>query len=88
MKHKRTRRGIPKRQKNLDIYYCNVNGFKSKQESIKNIVEELQPKIMAMCETKLASGQTIKNILPSYQVCSRNKKAGEKGIAYKPSNPL
>ena len=34
-----------------------------------------------MCETKLASGQTIKNLLPNYQVCSRNIKAGEKGIA-------
>ena len=34
-----------------------------------------------MCETKLASGQIIKNTLPNYEICSRTKKIGEKGIA-------
>ena len=80
-KFKKTRRGKPVRQKNLDVYYCNVNGFKSKVESIKNIVEKHQPQIMALCETKLGSGQVIKNALPGYEVCIRNCKTGQKGSA-------
>ena len=81
MKKKKTRRGKKKKQKNLNIYYCNVNGFRSKQDSIKNIIEQVQPKIVALCETKLESGKTIKSALPGYEICSRKKKAGEKGIA-------
>ena len=63
------------------MYYCNVNGFKGKQESIKNIVEKIQPKIVAICETKLGCGQTIKSTLPGYEVCPRNNKTGQKGLA-------
>ena len=46
VKQRRTRRGKPSKQKQLDIYYCNVNGFKGKLESIKAIMEKLQPKII------------------------------------------
>jgi exonuclease III len=34
-----------------------------------------------LCETKLASGQTIKNAFPDYEIVSRPIKAGQKGIA-------
>ena len=58
-----------------------MNGFLSKQESIKKIAAELQPKIIALCETKLASGKIIKTLLPGYEVCSKTTKAGQKGLA-------
>ena len=58
-----------------------MNGFKGKQDSIKIIVEQIQPKIIALCETKLSSGQVIKNALPEYEICSRTKKLGQKGVA-------
>ena len=81
MKKKRTRRAKTKSQKNLSVYYCNINGFRSKQDSLRQIIDRLQPKIVALCETKVPSGKTIKRILPDYEVCSRQQKAGQKGIA-------
>ena len=58
-----------------------MNGFKGKQDSIKIIVEQIQPKIIALCETKLSSGRIVKNTFPEYVVCPRTKKSGEKGMA-------
>ena len=45
------------------------------------MVDELQPKIIALCETKLGSGKAIKNLFPEYEVCSSTKKVGQKGLA-------
>ena len=45
------------------------------------IINEVKPQIIALCETKLASGQTIKNALPDYEICQRSTKAGQKGMA-------
>ena len=58
-----------------------MNGFKSKQNSIRNIVDKLQPKVIVFNETKLASGTTVKKLLPEYEICSRNIKSGKCGIA-------
>ena len=80
-KRKKTRRGKKKKSKDISIYYCNVNGFKGKQNSIQNIIENLQPKIVAFCETKVAPRYNIKNVLPQYEIISRPTKCGEKGIA-------
>ena len=44
-------------------------------------MEKLQPKIFALCETKLASGNVIKNLLPNYEVSTRPTKAGQSGLA-------
>ena len=63
------------------MYYCNVNGFQCKKESILKIVETLNPKIIALCETKLATGNTIKAMLPDYEVCAKPNKIGKSGIA-------
>ena len=63
------------------MYYCNINGFKSKQDSITNIIKEVKPHIFAMCETKLANGQTINKAFPDYEVCTASKKTGQKGLA-------
>ena len=60
-KHKRIRRG--KRGKNktvakyasqfCNIYYANVNGFKSKSESIKQLIQENDIDIVVLTETKV-----------------------------------
>ena len=63
------------------MYYCNVNGFKSKHISIRNIVDNLKPKIIVLCETKLSSELLIKKALPEYDVRTSNVKAGQSGIA-------
>ena len=63
------------------MYYCNVNGLQTKKESIPIIVEKLQPKIVALCETKLASGNLIEKLLPSYEVSTTPTKAGQNGLA-------
>ena len=78
---RKTRRGRSRKSKDVTIYYCNVNGFKGKQESILNIVENLQPKIMTFCETKLASGNSIKKLFPQYEIIPRMVKVGQKGMA-------
>ena len=79
--YKKTRRGTKKKPKDVKIWYCNINGFKTKQESVRKIVDNLQPKIIVMCETKLPSGLLIKKVLPEYEVCPRETKAGQGGIA-------
>ena len=80
-KRKKTRRGKRRKSKDISIYYCNVNGFKGKQDSIQNIVETLQPKIIAFCETKVAAGYNIKSVLPQYEIISKPTKCGQKGLA-------
>ena len=78
---KRTRRGQKKKPKDITIYYCNINGFKSKQDSLRKIVDNLQPKIIVLCETKLSCGSLLKKVLPEYEICPRATKAGKGGIA-------
>ena len=63
------------------MYYCNINGFKSKQESLGEIVDKLQPKIVILCETKLASGNLLKKLLPGYDISNKPTKAGKSGLA-------
>ena len=38
---------------NFRVLYSNINGIKSKSESLKNIVEEKKPTVVMLVETKL-----------------------------------
>jgi hypothetical protein len=78
---KRTRRSTRKKPSEITLYYCNINGFQSKKESIRKIVDDIKPKIIVLCETKLSTGSTVKSILPEYEVCCRPTKAGKRGLA-------
>ena len=78
---KKTRRSLRKKPTELVVYYCNVNGFQSKKESIINSVKKLQPKIIILCETKLPSNSAIKKSFPDYEVCAKPTKAGKSGLA-------
>ena len=62
------------------MYYCNVNGLKLKQSSLKEIIENLAPKVIALCETKLPSDSVIKNMLPDYDINHSPTKVGQSGI--------
>ena len=48
---------------------------------MKKHVEQLNPKIIAFCETKLADDKLLRNLLPNYEINSRPTKAGKSGIA-------
>ena len=49
---RRGRRKKNNSSKGLQIYYNNINGYQSKEDSIKIIMQELSPDILALCETK------------------------------------
>ena len=78
---KRTRRGKNKKPQEITIFYSNINGLKSKQESVKQIIENLSPEIVLLCETKLPSDQIAKKTLPQYEVSGRPVKSGQSGLA-------
>ena len=58
---KKTRRGQRIRNKmiNFNVMYNNLRGIKSKVHSLQSILNEKQPAIIALAETKLNEGETI-----------------------------
>ena len=70
-KNQKTRRGMNKKAKEITIYYSNINGLKSKQERLRKVIDNLQPKIIILCETKSACGLDIKKILPEYEIVQK-----------------
>ena len=81
LKRKKVRRSTCKKPKDVTVYYCNINGLKTKQFSLLQIVEQVEPKIILLCETKLPSDHLIKKLLPGYEVNSRTTKCGQSGLA-------
>ena len=82
-KHKKNKRGKKKSNTNLnktklEIYYNNINGLTSKQDSLKHILELNQPDLIALCETKLHAKSTFS--IEGYQVIKSNMKTGKEGI--------
>ena len=61
----------------LRIVYANVRGIKGKITSLKNILEELKPTIVALVETHLKEGQTIK--VPGYTYIPKARATGKGG---------
>ena len=80
---KKTRRGFGCRNKNknITIYYCNLNGFKGKQTSLREIITKLQPEIIMFAETKLSTGNLLEKLFPEFKICPRSTKVGKCGIA-------
>ena len=63
---KKTRRGQKnKKFQSLTIYYVNIRGFKSKSDSMKNIIETLKPDIIVICEIKAVTSGTIRTFFKS-----------------------
>ncbi len=63
----------------LKILYNNINGFLSKKESLNKIVKDLQPDIVALCETKKC-GKTGKDDLIGYEILECDMKRGKEGL--------
>ena len=83
IKPKKRRRGKEKQtvkddEKMLELYYNNINGLISKQESLKQILAMKKPDIVALCETKLH--RNSKFDIKGYKVLKSNLKAGKEGI--------
>ena len=76
-KKKKRRRG---KKKKISIFYSNINGAKSKYESLKNIIEEVNPAIVTLTETKLGKSSKIQKILCGYKLFSRTVKLGKGGL--------
>ena len=80
---KKTKRGRKKKQAiensdHVEIYYNNINGLISKQDSLKHIIEMKEPDLVALCETKLHAKSTFS--IDGYEVLKSNLKAGKEGI--------
>ena len=82
---KKTRRGQPRKNalKKLKMMLNNVRGYKSKEAMIKRIIDEEEPVIMALTETKLNSGDVVE--IEGYKVVrvDRDEEGGGVLIAYK-----
>ena len=80
-KKRRVRRSKTSKPKEVTLLYCNVNGLKSKQDSVRDIITRLSPQIIIFCETKLPSDQVLKKLLPEYEINCRPTKSGQSGLA-------
>ena len=60
----------------ITVYYNNVNGIKSKTTSIQQILNHVQPHILALNETKQASTRNL-TTLKGYDIVSRTVKIGQ-----------
>ena len=69
-----------KKKKNISIFYSNINGAKSKYISLRSIIEELNPSIITLCETKLGKSSKIQKFLKGYKLFPRNIKLGKGGL--------
>ena len=85
MVKKKTRRGKVRRNtfKGFKIMYNNVNGIKSKMTSLERIIEEENPTIIGITETKLGEIESLN--LEGYEIRRVDRKSGGGGvmIAYK-----
>ena len=79
VKEKRTRRST-KHKKELTIFYNNINGFKSKSNSMVNIIRKSRPTIVALCETKMGNNGKLKEIFSNYEIVPRITKQGKGGL--------
>ena len=67
---KKTRRGGKGRFKNKTVFktcdtwkvfHTNIRGFQSKQESLKSIIQQIQPNVITINETALKNNKRLKN---------------------------
>ncbi len=82
---RKTKRGPRKSKRRMDeplkFFYNNINGYNSRYQSLKKIISEETPDVVALCETKrqLAVRQK-KDEIPGYEIVERNLKQGKEGL--------
>ena len=82
---KRKRNGFPGKKKKKThalnrvcrVFFVNVNGFSSKKDSIKQLIQEHSPDIVLLTETKVSTKVSIK--IDGYQVFPAVRKKGSGG---------
>ena len=73
-----------KKQKTITLLYNNINGFKTKMTSLELINKDIQPDIIALCETKLAESacglleESLNKKL--YKIFPKFTKLGKEGL--------
>ena len=76
----RTRRSKKKKPLGCTFFYNNINGLRSKIYSLTEIIRNLEPELIALCETKVASLNMIQKHMSGYNIIARNLKAGKGGL--------
>ena len=77
----KVRCGVSKKRQSRNelcqIFYVNINGYRSKADNLKQIIEEVKPAIILLCETNVYKNSSIK--IEGYQVFSavRQTKQGD-----------
>ena len=66
------------KMKNVSIMYLNIRGLKSKLESLKEIIDEQKPDIIALVETLLCENDAIE--LKNYEIIRNDREAGGGGV--------
>ena len=61
------------KMKNVSIMYPNIQGLKSKLESLKEIIDEQKPDIIALVETLLCENDAIE--LKNYEIIRNDREA-------------
>ena len=74
----RTRRS--KKPLGCTFFYNNINGLRSKIDSLSEIIRNLEPELIPLCETKVASLNMIQKHMSGYNIIARNLKAGKGGL--------
>ena len=59
--------------------YNNINGYNTKKDSLTKIVHDVDPDIIALCETK-KEGQIKEDEFSAYEVIEKNLKQGKEGL--------
>ena len=66
------------------MYYNNINGYQSKEHSFLNIIKDVTPDVIALCETKREDMKTTKkeDEIPGYAVIENDLKKGKEGLLF------
>ena len=72
---------VKQSNKEIELYYNNINGYQCKRTSLLKIIQSEQPDIIALCETKREETDKVKNDeIPGYEVKERNLTLGKEGL--------
>ncbi len=63
----------------LKVFYNNINGYTSKKDSLARIIEDVDPDVIALCETK-KYGHLKKGELSKYDIIECDLKQGQEGL--------
>ena len=64
----------------MTLFYNNINGYKSKSESLIEIISKIDPEIIVLCEIRLPKKNTLKKDLSNYDLIAKCVKKGQGGI--------